>query len=86
MDAIRKGKPYNEVKRGAEASLVTAMGRKAAHTGRAITYEQMLKDDEEFAPQVDKLTFDSPAPLRAGSDGKYPVPQPGRKVKPLREY
>jgi predicted dehydrogenase len=84
MDAIRKGKPYNEVKRGAEASLVTAMGRKAAHTGKVIKFEDMLKDDEEFAPQVDKLTFDSPAPLQAGTDGKYPVPEPGRK--PKREY
>ena len=31
----------------------------------------------EFAPDVDKLTLDSPAPLLAGSDGRYPVPQPG---------
>ena len=30
IDAIRKDKPYNEVKRGAEASLVTSMGRMAA--------------------------------------------------------
>src|SRR5262249_47293884 len=29
MAAIRNDKPYNEVKRGAEASLVTAMGRMA---------------------------------------------------------
>ena len=32
-------KPYNEAKRGAEASLVTSMGRMACHTGRTITYE-----------------------------------------------
>ena len=34
VDAIRNNKPYNEVKRGAEASLVTSMGRMAAHTGQ----------------------------------------------------
>ena len=77
MEAIRKDKPYNEVKRGAEASLVTAMGRMAAHTGQAISYDQMLNCEHEFAPEVDKLAMDSPAPLRAGADGKYPVPRPG---------
>ena len=33
---------------------------------------------------VDKLTMDSPAPLVAGPDGKYPVPQPG--ITTQREY
>ena len=63
IDAIRQDKPYNEVKRGAEASLVTSMGRMAAHTGQIITYDQMLNCPHEFAPDVDKLTMDSPAPL-----------------------
>jgi predicted dehydrogenase len=76
--AIRHDKPYNEVQRGAEASLITAMGRMAAHTGKVITRDQMLNCDHEFAPEVDRLTMDSPPPLRAGSDGKYPVPQPGK--------
>jgi len=82
--AIRQDKPYNEAKRGAEASLVTSMGRMAAHTGRVITYEQILNCDHEFAPQVDKLAMDSPAPLQAGPDGRYPVPQPG--IVTTREY
>ena len=84
IDAIRQDKPYNEAKRGAEASLVTSMGRMAAHTGRIVTYDEILNSDHEFAPTIDKLTFDSPAPLAAGSDGKYPIPQPGIVTK--REY
>ncbi len=84
LDAIRQNKPYNEVRRGAEASLVTAMGRMAAHTGRVVTRDEMLDCEHEFAPDVDKLTLDSPAPLLPGPDGKYPVPQPGIKAK--REY
>lgn len=84
MDAIRQDKPYNEVKRGAEASLVACMGRMAAHTGQIITFDQMLNCEHEFAPGVDKLTMDGPAPLVAGPDGKYPVPEPG--VKKTREY
>ncbi len=84
IDAIRNDKPYNEVKRGAEASLVTSMGRMAAHTGQILTFDQMLNHPHEFAPDVDKLTDDSPAPLRPGPDGKYPLPQPG--VLKDREY
>ncbi len=77
IDAIRQDKPYNEVKRGAEASLVNTMGRMAAHTGQVITFDQALNCEHEFAPNVDKLTMDSPAPVRLDSEGKYPVPQPG---------
>ena len=84
MEAIRQDKPYNEVQRGAEASLVTSMGRMAAHTGQIITYDQILNCDHEFAPDVDKLVMDGPAPLLAGADGKYRVPQPGVLVD--REY
>lgn len=84
VSAIRNNEPYNEAERGAIASLVTSMGRMAAHTGQEITYEQILECKHEFAPDVDKLTDDSPAPLQAGPDGKYPVPQPG--VVREREY
>jgi len=77
IEAIRKDKPFNEAKRGAEASLVTSMGRMAAHTGQIITYDEIFNCEHEFAPDVDKLTMDSPAPLQAGPNGKYPVPQPG---------
>ncbi len=77
LGAIRNDKPYNEVKRGVEASLVTSMGRVAAHTGQEITYEGMLNSEVEYAPGADKLTMDSPPPIVADADGKYPVPMPG---------
>ena len=82
--AIRNDKPYNEVKRGVEASLVTSMGRMAAHTGQEITFEGILNSDHEFAPGLDKLTMDSPPPLKSGPDGKYPIPLPGTERH--REY
>jgi hypothetical protein len=78
-DAIVNNKPYNEVKRGVEASLVGSMGRMAAHIGQEVTFDQMLNSEHEFAPGVDKLTFDSPAPLQADAKGMYPQPEPGRK-------
>src|ERR1019366_7503587 len=42
IQAIREDKRYNEVKRGAEASLVGWMGRMAAHTGQIVTFDQMM--------------------------------------------
>ena len=84
VDAIRNDKPYNETESGVKTSLVTSMGRMSAHTGREITYEEILNCDHEMAPGLDKITMDSPAPVQAGPDGRYPVPQPGIVVD--REY
>jgi len=84
MDAIRKDQPYNEVERGVTTSVVTSMGRMAAHTGQEITYDDMLNCAHEMAPGLDKLTADSPAPVMPDKNGRYPVPQPGIVTK--REY
>jgi hypothetical protein len=66
------------------ASAVTAMGRMAAHTGQLITLDDLMECEHEFAPDVDKLTLESDAPLRADADGKYPIPMPGLVTD--REY
>jgi predicted dehydrogenase len=79
IEAIRLNKPHNEVKRGTEASLVVSMGRMAVHAGQIVTFDQMLNHEHEFAPGLDKLTLNSPAPLQPGPDGKYPLPDPGNK-------
>ncbi len=84
VDAIRADKPYNEAKRGIEASLVTSMGRFAAHTGVEVSYDEMLNSDQDYAPNVDKLAMDGPAPVMPDAEGRYPIPQPGIVTK--REY
>ena len=84
MDAIRNDKPYNEVPFGVQASVVTSMGRMAAHTGQEITYDDMLNHPIEYAPGIDKWTMDSPPPGASDAEGKYPVPMPG--IKKDREY
>jgi len=84
VDAIRDDQPYNEVERGVKASLVTSLGRMAAHTGQEVTYEEILNSDHEMAPGLDQLTENSQAPLVADADGRYPVPQPG--ITKTREY
>jgi predicted dehydrogenase len=82
--AIRKDEKYNEVERGAKASLVTSMGRMAAHTGQVVTLDEMLNCQHEFAPTVDKLVLNGEAPIKANADGKYPIPLPG--INTNREY
>jgi predicted dehydrogenase len=84
IEAIVRDEPYNEVPRGVEASLVTSMGRMAAHTGQEITYEQMLNCPHEMAPGVADFAIKGPAPLTPDEDGRYPVPMPG--VTRDREY
>jgi predicted dehydrogenase len=85
--AIREDTPYNEVERGVMASLVTSMGRMACHTAQEITMDEFRKVPHEFAPGVDELGVDRPAPLASNAEGKYPVPQPGilqdREYKPF---
>jgi predicted dehydrogenase len=76
--AIISGEPYNEIVRGAQASMVTAMGRFAAHTGKPIKYDEMLASPDDITAAVATLTDDSPAFLKANPDGSYPRPIPGQ--------
>jgi hypothetical protein len=82
--AIVADEPYNEAVRGAEASLVTAMGRFSAHVGRPVTFQEMLDCPEDLTAGVEHLTMASPAPVVADADGRYPVPNPGKYKFELR--
>jgi predicted dehydrogenase len=84
IEAIRNDKPYNEIDRGLKTSLVTSMGRMAAHTGQVINYEDMLNCEHQFAPGIENMTMDGPAPVMSDDKGNYPWPEPG--VKKKREY
>lgn len=77
LDAIRQNKPHNEAHRGAEANFTAIMGRAAGHTGAMITWDEVVKSEFEYVKDIDHLTFDTPAPIKAGPDGIYPAPQPG---------
>jgi predicted dehydrogenase len=84
ISAIRTNQPYNEAKRGIDASVATSMGRMAAHTAQEITWDDFLNCEQAFAPDADKFTMDSPPPVASDKDGRYPVPQPG--IVKDREY
>jgi predicted dehydrogenase len=79
LDAIRLNQPYNEVPRGVQACAVTSMGRKAAHTGQELTYEDFLNSEAEYSPNSDKFTMDSAPPVKSDENGFYPIPEPGEK-------
>lgn len=78
IDAIRNDKPYNEVERSVNSNMAALMGRAAVHSGQRITWDEMMKSEFRFCPNVDKLDYDSPAPVQADEDGFYPVPMPGK--------
>lgn len=77
LDAVRNNKPHNEAKRAAYSNLAAIMGRAAVHSGQIITWEEALASDFKFCANVDALNADSPAPVQADANGRYPAPVPG---------
>jgi predicted dehydrogenase len=78
LNAIRHDRPHNEATRAAESNLADLMGRAAAHSGQVVTWDDMIASNFQFFPNIDRLTTDSPPPIQADVQGRYPVPVPGR--------
>ncbi len=78
LDAIRQNRPHNESRRAAYSNLAAIMGRAAVHSGKIITWEEALASEFKFCPNVDQLTRQSPAPIQADAQGRYPAPIPGK--------
>jgi predicted dehydrogenase len=81
LEAIRKDRPHNEAKRAALSNLADIMGRAAVHSGKVVTWEEALASNFQFCSNTDQLTDDSPPPVRADEQGRYPVPVPGQWVE-----
>ncbi|MHC4402605.1 MAG: Gfo/Idh/MocA family protein [Planctomycetota bacterium] len=78
VDAIRTDRPHNETRRAALSNLVSVMGRAAVHSGKILTWDEMLASDFLFCDYVDDFHYDSPAPVHDDENGRYPVPIPGQ--------
>lgn len=78
LDSIRKDRPHNEAKRAALSNLADIMGRAAAHSGKLITWDEAMASTFQFCPNIDQLTDDSPPPIVADAQGRYPAPVPGK--------
>jgi predicted dehydrogenase len=68
--AIRKNQPVREAEKMAKSTLVGLMGRMAAYTGNAVTWEEIQKSNEDLFPK--DLQW----------DGKLSVPPMPRQGKP----
>ncbi len=77
LSAIRNDHPHNEARRAALSNLGAIMGRAAVHTGKIVTWEEAMASTFQFCSGVAELTADSPAPVQADSEGRYPAPVPG---------
>ncbi len=78
LEKIRRDEPHNETQRAVYADFASIMGRAAVHMGREVTWEEVTSSQFRFCPEVDKLDFGSSPPVRADSQGRYPVPVPGQ--------
>jgi hypothetical protein len=78
IDAIRNDTPHNELERSVYSNMATLLGRAAVHSGQKITWDEIMKSNFLFCPNVDELDYDSPAPVQEDEDGFYPVPMPGK--------
>jgi len=68
LESIREGKPLNEAQQIAESTLVAIMGREAAYTGKAISWDEILNSNLSLMPEKLEL---GPLPVR-------PIPVPGK--------
>ena len=62
-------------------NLADIMGRAAIHMGRIITWDEAMASNFQFCPNIDSLTYESAPPIKAGAEGRYPVPIPGEWVE-----
>ena len=69
----------NELERIARTESERVAGLIEQQYYKSVTFDEMLACEHEFAPEVDKLTMDSPAPLQLEAGGMYPIPVPGVK-------
>ena len=72
---IRSGNTINNGQYMSYSTMLAIMGRMAAYTGKKLTWDDVLKSTETFAPE--SLSWDTEPPVKPGADGLYPVPIPG---------
>lgn len=78
VKSIREDRRHNELKRAVYSDFATLMGRAAAHLGETVTWDDMMASRFQFCEYLDKLDENSPVPVKADANGRFPVPVPGK--------
>jgi hypothetical protein len=69
IQSIRDGNPVNEARQVAESTLTAILGREAAYSGREISWDELMKSNQDFSLAKYELG-DMPMPPVA-MPGKY---------------
>jgi predicted dehydrogenase len=77
VDAIRQGKRLNDGYHGAKSSMTAVLGRMATYSGQEISWDDAVNSNLELAPGLERMTWDTAAPVELGDDGEYPIARPG---------
>lgn len=67
IESIRAGKPINEAQSVAESTLTAILGREAAYSGQAVSWDQAMKSETRLGPNTYEF----------GPYAVPPVPHPG---------
>jgi len=80
LGAIRNDRPHNEARERRSRTLGRSWARGRPHREDR-HMDEALASNFMFCPNVDSLTADSPAPVQADAEGRYPapIPAPGKK-------
>ena len=78
--AIRSGVPLNSGEYMARSTMICVMGQLSCYTGREVTWEQVSSSDFCYAPRPEECHDGMNPPVIPASDGRYPVPIPGKTV------
>jgi len=57
VESITSGQFHNQAAQGVESALSAMLGRTAAYTGRLVTWDELMKSEEVFDPQIDISKF-----------------------------
>ena len=73
---IRDDKPINNAYYTAASTMTAILGRMATYSGKELKYDQALASEISIMPKV--YDWDAEPGPKAGSDGLYPAPIPGK--------
>ncbi|MBI4600746.1 MAG: Gfo/Idh/MocA family oxidoreductase [Planctomycetes bacterium] len=78
LAALRAGKPLNNGDYMARSTMACILGQLACTTGKKLTWKQVSESKFSYPPHDGRIDFSIEPPVKAGPDGLYPVPVPGK--------